>query len=258
MNTGIKKITHTSGKQYPGPVNASYIILEPDVKHHFKIAEWFDETPDRQNEKVIWRLRGARKNMVLKTCSKQGKDSLIFEIKKKLCGVTRFYLEAGPADHANSMLTAGLYINGYAKPLITKIFWTKTKGGGEFKETLKYGEIIFLHAETEGLNGNVFVVEVYFSEGSSGADFMIASYPNVLCKNGEFDLGIYDTFSWYTQMGDPPEMANFLVKIRIEDNVDGYYHDASKSALHAKFLRIEKKINKEKKEEDTNSPIVTG
>lgn len=251
---GIKIIKHSSGKLLPVPEGSNYLLLEAGA-HSFKIAEWLEGMSDDPGRKVIWQVIGTRKNLVIKKMLKTGGEILSLEIAKKLCGVTTFYLEAGVQYQHNGGDKAGLFFRGFAKPLITKSLWTRTKGSTAFEGTLKYGELIWLHADTEGINGDSVIVDIYCNKGGAGNDLLISTYSHIPCKNGEIDLLITDTFAWYAKMMKGPEVSEFMVKITHSRNGEFYVHDNGGSDIHAKYLKIEKKINIETKMELVNFPL---
>ena len=101
-------------------------------------------------------------------CEVKG-ESIKISLSKRICGSALFWLEAFQHAPENKM-PFGFFVSGYCKPEITKVSWHKYQVGNKGPEVtgdVKYGDMLQLHIETEGLNGDTLEVN-FFSDESDG------------------------------------------------------------------------------------------
>ncbi len=241
MKKGIKKIKWT-GK---GEVSATHSI--PNVKLTIKgnqfvyltISEWEEGTTELEKSKnILWHLQTYKSNeSVLKT-TKPAKDDYGLKIPKKLCGPFTYYLEASIPSVPDSK-KAALILGGWCEQKIIRSKWSTTYDGEDVgkKHIFSYGNTIHLNIDTEGLNGFTNLIVDIYRKGLP--DEAIKVYTGVAVSDGEINLSISDTFSWYGKIKNIKDIEEFYVKVK---NPVTKKYITNNDTAHSNSLRIIKKI----------------
>ncbi|UPZ16912.1 hypothetical protein [Flavobacterium humidisoli] len=204
MARGIKKIEWTrKGKVITrGSVANEKAIIHADQFVYFKIAEWHDGTNEEDKKRnILWHFQTHTPRESILKIYKKAEDAYSITLPKKLCGPFAYYLQASlpTLDYSRS---AGLVISGWCEPRIVSSSWaTETKGKDvRLSHQFSYGHPVYLHLDTEGLNGyNNIIIEVYrrVKGGNKAADDQqIKVYTQIPVINGEIDIILTDTISW--------------------------------------------------------------
>jgi outer membrane protein OmpA-like peptidoglycan-associated protein len=251
---GVKKIKLEKGEVVKN-VAPFGVVLKADTLANFAVSEWQDGTTDADKKQVVWSLQDKNRSSVIVQYHGQGQRLVNLQISKKQSGREIFYLEACINGERNKKELTGLFVAGFSAPLIVKSAWSKTLGGESIKnngksKTINYGENVHLFIETEGLNGYKFTIEIY-NRVRVKADKKVHSFTNVLCHEGEVNIEIKNTFSWYAQIDSPNDVEEFYIKIKIEGEKD-YLKDSKGDDLHAIYLNIKNKIVSRKPAGATN------
>ncbi|UOX35495.1 OmpA family protein [Flavobacterium sediminilitoris] len=244
MAKGVKKIKWTGeGKVFQKKSDlSSRMVIPPDEFVWFKVSEWISGTTEEDKKKDIswiWQENN-RKVIIWKRVIPSNKIYAI-KLPKKLCGSYSYYLEASLSGKTDSNLT-GLYINGLCDKKVISSKWCTSNDGKDVRKTyiFSYGNIIHLNLETEGLNGDKLVVEIYNIQ-KLRSNKLIFTYTNVKVKDGEINLEIKNTSTWQGLISNIQDEEKFYIKVK--DQASGkYILDNSGDEEHARFLRIKNKL----------------
>jgi len=239
MARGVKKIIMYQGKYYNK--TSTNVTIPPEKPASFKVEEWFSgTTEDDKKNAITWmRQSNNRKTILYQLKSKTG---YYFSISKKLCGPYTFYVEASLSGKRDFKNPSGLYINGYTKALIKGSNWRKTPTGNNIKNgaPIKYGELVYIWLDTEGLNGDTVTIEVY--NQTIGADNYIDRYTNVKVVNGEVAFKIGNTKKWLNKVGWYTEnVEEFYIKVK-KGSGNTYIKDHLGADNHAIYLNIKNEV----------------
>ncbi|MBO6185876.1 MAG: OmpA family protein [Chryseobacterium sp.] len=245
MAKGVKKIKVTQGKYYPKmsvPRQRVTIVAEQDVV--FQVEEWLPNTSAEDKKKpVIWmRQTHDRKIILFQVPSTTGYK---FSILKKFCGSYHYYIEASFSGQRDFKNNVGLYVKGWCEPKIISSKWSYQKGGASIKNNKKaqhisYGHIVHLNLQTEGLNGNNLIVELW-NQQYAKADKQICVYTDVQVIDGEVNLKIQNTYAWMAHVNNIQNLEEFYIKVK--DQASGkYIKDNLGDDLHAIYLNVKNKI----------------
>lgn len=245
MAKGVKKIKVTQGKYYPKmsvPGQRVTIVAEQDVV--FQVEEWLPNTSAEDKKKpVIWmRQTQDRKIILFQVPSTTGYK---FYILKKFCGSYHYYIEASFSGQRDFKNNVGLYVKGWCEPKIISSKWSYQKGGTSIKNNKKaqhisYGHIVHLNLQTEGLNGNNLIIELW-NQQYAKADKQICVYTDVQVIDGEVNLKIQNTYAWMAHVDNIQNLEEFYIKVK--DQASGkYIKDNLGDDLHAIYLNVKNKI----------------
>lgn len=257
MPKGVSKIKYTGHDNYPKMGGGNTIVMEGGKQQTFQVSEWVAGTKKEDQDKVIWFLEDSKRSRIIKTYPGTG-SILKVTIPKKLSGSKAvFYLEAAATGKPDKKNATGLLIRGYCPPVILSSKWSTRMGGDNIKNgtPISYGQNVFLHLETEGLNGADLTVELYNRQ--LGDDEKIFTYNNVQVIEGEVNLEIRNTFSWFAKVGKwIQKTEDFYIKVKYAGN---YLVDEKKQALHAVYLKVDNNIVSRKVDIPVNnSPVKIG
>lgn len=245
MAKGVKKIKVTQGKYYPKmsvPGQRVTIVAEQDVI--FQVEEWLPNTSAEDKKKpVIWmRQTHDRKIILFQVPSTTGYK---FYILKKFCGSYHYYIEASFSGQRDFKNNVGLYVKGWCEPKIISSKWSYQKGGASIKNNKKaqhisYGHIVHLNLQTEGLNGNNLIIELW-NQQYAKADKQICVYTDVQVIDGEVNLKIQNSYAWMAHVNNIQNLEEFYIKVK--DQASGkYIKDNLGDDLHAIYLNVKNKI----------------
>lgn len=245
MAKGVKKIKVTQGKYYPKmsvPGQRVTIVAEQDVV--FQVEEWLPNTSAEDKKKpVIWmRQTHDRKIILFQVPSTTGYK---FYILKKFCGSYHYYIEASFSGQRDFKNNVGLYVKGWCEPKIISSKWSYQKGGASIKNNKKaqhisYGHIVHLNLQTEGLNGNNLIIELW-NQQYAKADKQICVYTDVQVIDGEVNLKIQNSYAWMAHVNNIQNLEEFYIKVK--DQASGkYIKDNLGDDLHAIYLNVKNKV----------------
>jgi hypothetical protein len=245
MDRGIKKIKCVGGLVYKEKSTPGSIwVVKPDQMVSFAIAEWYpDTTPEDKKKNITWMRQSADRKTILKQLTGPASQQYSFLITRKLCGNYSFYIEASLSGKRDKAKT-GLYVRGWCEPKIISSKWSKQPGGANIKNQagiIRYGNVVNLNLQTEGLNGSSLTVEVYNRVGFNRADQITAIYTNVVVVNGELDLQIGNTYAWMGKIKNISNDEDFYVKVK-DPATNKYLIDNLKQDLHAVYLKIRNEV----------------
>lgn len=256
MPKGVVKIKFTGDAGYPLMGSQTNVVLEGGKRQTFEVSEWVKGTEKKDQDQVVWFLEDSKRSQIIKTYPGTG-NVLHVTIPKKLSGNNAlFYLEATAAGKPDKKNMTGLLIRGFSPPLVMSSSWSTRIGGDNIKNgtPISYGQTVYLHLETEGLNAASLTVEVYNKQ--LGTDRLIKSYPPVIVREGNLDVEMNDTRSWMGKVRNIQKTEEFYVKVK---NGSEYLVDNLKQDLHAVCLKIDNNIVSPKAEvKPNNSPVKVG
>jgi outer membrane protein OmpA-like peptidoglycan-associated protein len=239
---GIKRIQHTNGKYYPNMGNGKCFVVAANEKNSFEVAEWVEGTTDKDKEGVKWLLEDGKRNEILLQFSNRGPKVNTLSIPPAMCGVNNtYYLEASLTGQIDRTSDSGLYVRGYCEPLVVSSKWCDSRNNPLSKDKpIAYGDDVILHVDTQGLCNSELVIKIYHR--NLGSDLLIDTYPGVKCTNGQVNLLIQNTFSWYAKIWHIQE-SEYYVTIEAKE-VTGLVKDTTpnKDTAHARYLRIDNKL----------------
>ena len=245
MAKGVNKIIMYKGLYYTKKSNAltSQVTIQPDQTVSFRVHEWLQGTTAAEKKQEVYWMRQTndRKTILFKV---KGPEYTL-TIPKKLCGPYAYYVEASMSGNRDFKNQAGIYINGYSKKLIKSSQWRDRSESKNIKNgnPIKYGDLVYLFLNTEGLNGDTITIEIY--NKALGADDFIHRYTNVLVKNGEVLLEIGNTSVWMAKVKRIQGVEKFYIKAKKGNT---YLKDHLGDDKHAIYLNIKKELvsNEEK------------
>ncbi|MGO3183417.1 MAG: OmpA family protein [Aequorivita sp.] len=249
MAKGVNKIIMYKGLYYTNKSNSltSQVTIKPDKTVSFRVHDWLDgTTKEEKAQEVYWmRQTNDRKTILFKVKS----SGYSLTIPKKQCGPYAYYVEASMSGNRDFKNQAGIYVNGYSEKLIKSSQWRAKPEGANIKngKPIKYGSLVYLYLNTEGLNGDSITIEIY--NQAFGADDFIHRYTNVRVKNGEVLLKIGNTSAWMAKINHIEGVEEFYIKAKKGNT---YIKDHLGDDKHAVYLNVKKELisNEEKPSEN--------
>jgi outer membrane protein OmpA-like peptidoglycan-associated protein len=241
MAKGVKKIKWTG----EGTVKSSLSIpnkkvtIDPDQFVLFSVGQWdegISETDKKKN--LTWMLQDRKAKTIIKQKTLPFNNKYGVKIPRNLCGPFEYYVEASLSGKRDLARESGLRISGYCEPRIKNTKWCTTNDGADVSKThiFSYGNTIYLNIETEGLNGHKSLIVDVFRLGT-----LIFTYTSVDVIDGEINLAMSNTFSWYGKIKPMKETEQFYIKVK-DPTTGKYIVNNKQQTEHAKFLQIKKKI----------------
>ena len=263
MAKGVEKIKWTGKGEVISSLSIpnKKVVIAPDQDVSFEVESWFDGTTEEEKKKnITWILQEAKtkKEISKKLMPSNSPKNII--IPKVLCGPYEYYLEASLSGKRDYYNDTGLIVRGECPAKIISSKWCQTNNGEDVRKTnfFSYGQIIYLNLKTEGLNGHLNLSVDIFRRVAPGTNVSIKRYTSVDVIDGEINLEINDTFSWYSAIKDKQELEDFYVQVF--DPVNKLYiKDDNHDIEHARFLRVKNKIGSMTIKPPVNlSPLKTG
>jgi hypothetical protein len=263
MAKGVKRIKWT-GKGTVlsnGSVPNEKAVIAPDQDVSFEIESWFDGTTEEEKKKnVTWILQEAKTRKEIGKKAMPSSAPKLLNIPKNLCGPYEYYLEASLSGKRDLYNKTGLIVRGECPAKIISSKWCKTNNAEDVRKThfFSYGEKFYLNLKTEGLNGHLNLSIDIFRRVTAETNSSIKRYTSVDVIDGEINLEINDSYSWYSAVKNKQEVEEFYVQIF--DPVNKLYiKDSNHDIEHARFLRIKNKIASMQVNPPVNlSPLKTG
>ncbi|WP_103863887.1 OmpA family protein [Aquimarina sp. I32.4] len=238
MARGVKKIKMISTAHYA--YSGGTATVKPDQELTFVVNEWLPASTeeDKKND-VFWLLQtNDRKTILHRVKGKEFQATF----NKKLCGSYSYYLEASLSGNRDFKNSAGIYINGYTKPIIKKSEWrSEPKGSDIRKVPIAYGDVVYLWLETEGLSGDYISIEVYNNRSYFFDDTLVVQKKRIKVKEGEALYKIGDTNLWMAKVKNRNDNEEFFIKVKTSNGK--YVIDNNGDAIHARFLRVKDKMS---------------
>jgi outer membrane protein OmpA-like peptidoglycan-associated protein len=263
MAKGVKKIKWTGEgtvKSNMSKANAK-VTIDPDQYVWFKVGEWDEGLPEADKRKSLtWILQDKKAKTIIKQKSLPADNKYGLKLSKNLCGSFEYYIEASLSGSRNSSKDTGLLVSGYCEPKITTSKWCTTNDGADVSKShvFSYGEAVYLSVNTEGLNGSKNLIVDVFRHENLKTDPLIFTYTSVDVIDGEINLAMLNTFSWYGKIKGIKEDEEFYVKIK-DPSTGNYIVDSKYNTELAKFLKIKKKIVSREVKPPTNlTPLKVG
>ncbi|CAM3860135.1 MULTISPECIES: OmpA family protein [Flavobacterium] len=268
MAKGVRKIKWSpedgDAEVYPNlSIPNRKLTIEPDKFAWFEISEWESGTTEEDKKKQItWIRQSQNRKEVFSYTLTASTQKYGVKIPRKLCGSFSYYIEASLFGKRDFRIETGLQVSGYCPERIISSKWSTTNDGNDVRsQQFKYGQLIHLGLNTEGLNGSkTLIVEVYkYNEGSyvtgRKADTLVFTYTSVEVTDGEVNLKMGNTINWFVHAKE--EVEKFYIKIK--NHRGEYIIDPNNDDKHARFLRIKKEIVTKPIEPSTNNtPLKVG
>lgn len=244
MPKGIKKIKFVGNTNEANNSNSRFsadrwVTVPANKKAFFCVKEWHKDTTEEQKKgSIYWIILDKERSKIVDRLRCMSNKYYSFKIPKHLCGYP-YYVEASMTGKPDKGYT-GLFLAGYCPALIVSSFWSKSRGGINWKNTddnnhgLCYGDEIHFHADTEGINGTVVTVEV-LNEMWNG-NYKMRTLYNVTVIDGQINLKITNTSQWKPFIKFIQENEEFYVKIIQKDGT--YLKDKNGNLDHGKYLNI--------------------
>ncbi|WP_278011751.1 hypothetical protein [Flavobacterium gyeonganense] len=264
MAKGVKRIKWTGDGKVISNLSTpnKKIVIHPDQYVAFEVDLWYDGTPEAEKKKTLtWILQDRKKNTIIVQRIQPAYAPKKISIPKALCGPFEYYLEASISGQRDLVNQTGLIISGNCPTRILSSKWSTTKDGKDVRKDhfFNYGETVYLNLTTEGLNGHQNLCIDIFRHLDYQTDPLVYRYTSVDVTDGEINLEIKSTNTWYPKLKNIKEKEEFYIKVFDPSNrlyiPDEKYNDT----VHARFLRINKKIVSEEIKPPVNlSPLKTG
>ncbi|WP_264552102.1 OmpA family protein [Flavobacterium sp. N2038] len=243
MEKGIERIKWTG----EGQVAANHsipnvkITIKADQFVYFQVSEWADDTTKEEKEKnIYWNLLTNKPRKSLLESTRKANQKYGIKLPKKLCGPYAYYLEASISGLKYSQ-KAGLVVGGWCESKIIKSKWSTSIDGPDVRNSkvFSYGETIYLNVETEGLNGHKNLIVDIYRNNAEGE--LINVYTSVDVNDGEINIAITDTFTWFGKIKGIKDVEQFYIKVK-NPITKKYIPNSNNETIHARFLKIKKKI----------------
>lgn len=262
MAKGVKKIKWTGyGKVISDlSVPNKKAVIRADQEVTFEVDQWFnDTTEDEKKRNVKWFLQDYKKRSIVLERNLVPDSPFGLSLPKNLCGPFEYYLEASLFGKRDLIYNTGLIIRGECPPKIISSKWCKTNNGEDVRKEhfFGYGEKIYLNLKTEGLNGHLNLsIDIFRKQ--PGKNQLVKRYTSVDVIDGEINLEINDSYSWYSALKNKAEIE--MLYIQIFDPVNKQYiTDYNNDTEHARFLRVKNSIASMEIKPPVNlSPLKTG
>nr|WP_294931369.1 hypothetical protein [uncultured Flavobacterium sp.] len=237
------------------------VVIAPDQQVLFEVEKWYDATPETDKKKhITWIFQDQKAKTIVLQKTLPASNRYGIKIPKNLCGPFEYYLEASLSGKRDLINKTGLLISGDCPAKIVNSKWCTTNDGKDVRKEhfFNYGETVYLNLMTEGLNGNLNLSIDIFRNISGKDDPCVFRYTSVDVIDGEVNLAIKNTFSWYSNLKGIKETEEFYVKV-FDPVIKTYISDGNNDTIHARFLRINKKIASIEIKPPTNlSPLKIG
>ncbi|HEX8357744.1 MAG TPA: hypothetical protein VF610_10040 [Segetibacter sp.] len=189
-------------------------------------------------------------------------DEYGYKLPKRLCGPYLWYIEATWSGNFDGK--SGLKIRGESPARIVDSKWSLAEGRADVRKThqFSYGEILWLKLNTEGLNGYTRVEVRMFRKLRSAFgllpkdDEVTRRIYFVAVINGEINLKIPNTYSWYQSIKDRANVKEFYIRV-VHPVTGKYIQDNNGDTAHARFLRIKDNVVSQVVEKPQNRTPVT-
>ncbi|OXA94368.1 OmpA family protein [Flavobacterium hercynium] len=261
MVKGVKKIKWTGDGIVKKDLSIpnKKVVIAPDQHVFFTIEKWYDATTESDKKKnITWIFQDLKTRTIILQKIIPVSNKYGIKLPKNLCGPFEYYLEASLSGNRDVINKTGLLISGNCPAKIKSSKWCTTNDGKDVSksQTFNYGDKIYLNLVTEGLNGNLNLsIDVFRKTDDKKALFR---YTSVDVIDGEINLEIKNTFSWYSNLKGIKETEEFYVKVFDPAN-QLYIPNDKKETKHGSFLKINKKISSKQTTPPTNlSPLKTG
>jgi outer membrane protein OmpA-like peptidoglycan-associated protein len=263
MAKGIKKIKWEGKDAGVVITNLSIpnrlLTIHPDKVAWFIVGEWYDgTTPQDKLKKITWMWNNNGRDIVIRGRTILSGMKYGVQLPKKLCGPYSYFLDASITGKSSLSESVGLYFRGYCGPKVTSSKWAVSNDGKDVRnsQVFSYGHIVHLNLETEGLNGNTLIIEIYNEQ--LGDDRLIQTYTNVKVIDGEVNLQIKNTSTWRARLRYVSGEEKFYIKVK-EQTKGHYILKPNKEATHARFLRIKDDVVAQHPERpQNNTPLKIG
>jgi hypothetical protein len=263
MVKGVKKIKWTGEGIVRGALSEpnKKVTIDPDQFVWFTVAQWYEKTTEEDKKKSLtWMLQDKKAKTIIKQKALPADNKYGVKIPKNLCGSFEFYVEASLSGKRDLSRATGLIVKGHCESKITASKWCTTNDGADVSKShvFSYGEAVYLSINTEGLNGHKNLIVDVFRHGNPKTDPPIFTYTSVDVIDGEINLAMLNTFSWYGKIKGIKEDEEFFVKIK-DPSTGKYIADSNHDTILAKFLKIKKKIVSREVKPPTNlTPLKVG
>ena len=263
MAKGVRKIKWTGNGKVISSLSIpnKKAVIAPDQEVPFEVESWYDGTTENEKKKnITWILQEAKTRKEISKKQMPASAPKRLTIPKALCGPYEYYLEASLEGKRDLYNQTGLIVRGDCPAKILSSKWCQTNNAEDVRKEyfFSYGEQIYLNLKTEGLNGHLNLSIDIFRRVSSGKNVSIKRYTSVDVIDGEINLEINDSFSWYSTIKDKQEIEELYVQVFDPVNRT-YIKDNNNDAAHARFLRVRNKIASMVVKPPVNlSPLKTG
>lgn len=261
MEKGIERIKWTGEGQVASNLSIPNVkvTIKADQFVYFQVSEWADGTTKAEKEKnIFWDFQTNKPRKSILETTRLANQKYGIKLPKKLCGPYTYYLEASIVGLKYSQ-KAGLAVGGWCESKIIKSKWSTTNDGEDVRNShvFSYGNTIHLNLDTEGLNGHKnLIVDIYRDNGKEGE--LIKVYTSVDVNDGEINLAISDTFTWFGKIKGIKDVEQFYVKIK-NPGTKKYISNRNNETIHARFLKIKKKVASTVSKPPTNlTPLKVG
>jgi len=262
MAKGVKKIKWTGQGivKKDSSIPNKKVVIAPDQHVFFEVDQWYDGTPETDKKKnVTWIFQDRKVKTIVLQKTLPSNNRYGIKLPKALCGPFEYYLEASLSGKRDLINQTGLLISGSCPAKIVSSKWCTTNDGKDVRKehVFSYGETVYLNLKTEGLNGNLNLSVDVFRNSGDGKTALFR-YTSVDVIDGEINLEIKNTFSWFPLIKGIKETEEFYVKV-FDPAIKHYIPNGQNETKHASFLKINKKIVSQTAKPPTNlSPLKTG
>lgn len=261
MEKGIEEIKWTGEGQVAAKLSIPNVkvTIKADQFVYFQVSEWADDTTQSEKEKdILWNFQTYKPKKNVLVTQKGANQKYGIKLPKKLCGPYCYYLEASIPSLKYST-KAGLIVGGWCEPKVVNTKWSIIDGGEDVRgsHVFSYGNPVYLHLDTEGLNGHKnFIVDVY--RINEKKEELVKVYTSVDVYDGEINLEITDTLTWFGKIKGIKDVEQFYVKIK-NPITKKYIANSKNETAHARFLKIKNKMEVTMVKPPTNlTPLKVG
>lgn len=239
QNPNDPNLIQNNGQKYP-----RFITVNAD-REIVITAEYTRETSLAEQKRVKWiskPLSGAPYTSA--DIATTVGETISISIPAKYCGPDVQVLEALTDEPENKYPTM-IIVAGKADNIIKSSTWSLNQGGANIKNgtPINYGDSVWLHLETEGVNGCLLDIGIYNKEW--GDDNHIYSYHAVRCINGEVNLHIKNTFVWRKKINWTDDTEEFYVKVSLNGAPKAFLKDKQGDDKHAVSLKVKNNVSSE-------------
>lgn len=245
MAKGVKKIKKEASSILDNlTAGNSFTSIPADEWAYFVVSEWLpDTTAEDKKKDITWMRQSADRKTILNQLTVPSNKKYALMISKKLSGSFSYYIEASLSGKRSFPIT-GIFVRGHCQQKVLSSKWSTKPGGPNIKnqkDIIKYGHVVYLHLETEGLNGNKLIVELYNRVSFFKDDPILKVYTNVQCINGEVNLELQDTFSWMGKINNLQDNEQFYIRLK-DASTGQYVVDEKNQTPHAVYLNIKNEV----------------
>lgn len=224
---GVKRIgLIDSYKEWAREESENSFVIKDGSTIRYEVKEWYPDTKEKHKKDIRWLLKSDNAQTLNYY---ESAATVAHAIPLSLCGSKQFTLQAYIKDQTEP---AEILIRGETTPLVLASGWVIEDDGvtveiknREKKSPIPYGKSTKLYLETQGLNGNYVLIEIFAVRtlnesinlktlmGDATANDVLVYRKKWKCIDGEINIPI-TTQDFRLRLGKGKDIELLYVKVK--------------------------------------------